>query len=180
MEFVFFGGALVNQGILLQFAWAQLVSQIPKLLGCIALGMSYYDWTMSAATWLFVNGFSDATAWATGHVATYFGDKAGNIVVTTAAAYAAFLGIMFGVLACGWLFRQLTTQFPHASPRRFPRWKCQPTHSPYPTFSTPPSGVRGGDAAPDSDTGTASSSNGATRVLGRLKCQENCVCIPGL
>ena len=115
----FAAGRWLIQGPLLKSAWSRPIAQIPILLGCVALGLPYYDWAATDGVWLLLNGFSNETTWAAGHAAAYLGEKAGNVVVATAAAYSDFLGLMFGFLVCGWASRQVMTHFFCASPMGF-------------------------------------------------------------
>ena len=89
----FAAGRWLIQGHRLRYAWAHPIAQIPILLGCVALGLSYYDWAVTDTVGLFVNGFANTTIRATGHAATYLGEKAGEVVVTAAAVYAVFWGL---------------------------------------------------------------------------------------
>ena len=104
------------------------------LLGCVPLWLAYYDWAVTDIVCLLVNGFANTTIWAMCPAATYFGEKAGNVVVTAAAAYAAFLGLMFGGRACGWIFRARMPHFFSASPRWF---SCSTRPIPTPYISDP-------------------------------------------
>lgn len=142
--------------------------------------MAYYDWALSGVLWLVVSGFADAILRGTGQAAVYFGERVGAVVATTAAVYAAFVGILFGILACGWAIEQISTHFIGAFPLGF-SWGPDPYGPVGSLFNAnAPFGVRWGDSGADSGPVTAPRSNNATRVLARLTCHARSVWLLGL
>ena len=177
---VFCGGALVNPWIPPLICMCPPHSANPYLVGLrfvgtILLRLDLYGRRLASIQWV-----SEYNYLGNGSRIELFRRKAGKVIVTAAAVYAAFLGLTYGVLVCGWIFRRLTPHFPSAYPRNVSRCKDRPDPRRRAIFQPPPVLSMGGDTGADSDAGAASSSDVSTHAMGRFSRQAHSVWISGL
>ena len=86
------------QGSMSEITWDYPILTLPECLGCIALGMVYYDIAPGGILRSMVSIVPNATFWAGGIVAYHLGEPEGRAVAETDDAYVAFVGLLLALL----------------------------------------------------------------------------------